>query len=114
MRTLLVVIIITIASIKCSSTLAADPVQRLNLELEALVNNLDSDSEDFATSDKLSLDPWDTFGVGAGTLTIHKRSLCPNGVGNLGFNSFNFLTFMLMTFNAVASKLCKLLYVARL
>ena len=32
-----------------------------------------------------------------------KRSPCPSGVGNFGFNSFNFLTFMVMTFNAVAN-----------
>ena len=31
-----------------------------------------------------------------------KRS-CPSGVGNLGFNSFNFLTFMVMLFNAIAN-----------
>jgi len=31
------------------------------------------------------------------------RSPCPSGVGNFGFNSFNFLTFMVMTFNAVAN-----------
>lgn len=31
------------------------------------------------------------------------RSPCPSGVGNLGFNSFNFLTFMVMVFNAVAN-----------
>ena len=37
---------------------------------------------------------------------LHKRlprSPCPSGVGNFGFNSFNFLTFMVMTFNAVAN-----------
>ena len=31
-----------------------------------------------------------------------KRS-CPSSVGNMGFNSFNFLTFMVMVFNAVAN-----------
>ena len=31
------------------------------------------------------------------------RSPCPGGVGNYGFNSFNFLTFMVLVFNAVAN-----------
>ena len=33
----------------------------------------------------------------------HPRSPCPSGVGRFGFNSFNFLTFMVMVFNAVAN-----------
>jgi len=32
-----------------------------------------------------------------------KRGACPSGVGNMGFNSFNFMTFMLLTMNAVAN-----------
>lgn len=32
-----------------------------------------------------------------------KRSSCPGGVGNFGFNSFNFMTFVLLTLNAVAN-----------
>ena len=32
-----------------------------------------------------------------------KRSSCADGAGNLGFNSFNFLTFVIMVFNAVAN-----------
>ena len=31
------------------------------------------------------------------------RSSCPGGVGNLGFNSFNMMTFMLLSLNAVAN-----------
>lgn len=31
-----------------------------------------------------------------------KRQSCPGGVGNFGFNSFNFMTFVLLTMNAVA------------
>lgn len=34
---------------------------------------------------------------------ISKRSVCPDGQGNLGFNSFNFMTFVLLVFNAVAN-----------
>ena len=85
-----------------AGSLATDPVLQLNTEFDALFEGLESGFP--LGSEKLSLDPWDTFGSDGGTLTIHKRSLCPNGVGNLGFTSFNFLTFMLMTFNAVASK----------
>ena len=32
-----------------------------------------------------------------------KRQSCPGGVGNFGFNSFNFMTFVLLTLNAVAN-----------
>ena len=32
-----------------------------------------------------------------------KRQSCPGGVGNFGFNSFNFMTFILLTLNAVAN-----------
>ena len=34
---------------------------------------------------------------------IVKRTPCPSGVGNYGFNSFNFLTFMVMVANVVAN-----------
>ena len=36
-------------------------------------------------------------------LSRNKRSSCPGGVGNFGFNSFNFMTFVLLTLNAVAN-----------
>lgn len=32
-----------------------------------------------------------------------RSSACPGGSGNLGFNSFNFVTFVLLVFNAAAS-----------
>ena len=32
-----------------------------------------------------------------------KRSDCPGGVGNFGFNTYNLLTFMLMSFNHVSN-----------
>ena len=36
-------------------------------------------------------------------LSRSKRQSCPGGVGNFGFNSFNFMTFVLLTLNAVAN-----------
>jgi len=48
---------------------------------------------------RFSLDPLEHF---TGKLRV-KRSGCPGGVGNLGFNSFNFMTFILLTLNAVAN-----------
>ena len=36
-------------------------------------------------------------------LSRQARSPCPSGVGRYGFNSFNFLTFMVLVFNAVAN-----------
>lgn len=35
--------------------------------------------------------------------SITKRDACPGGEGNFGFNSFNFMTFVLLVYNAVAN-----------
>ena len=35
--------------------------------------------------------------------SIRKRSACDNGKGNYGINSFNFLAFILLTYNVVAN-----------
>ena len=48
--------------------------------------------------EKLSVDLEDNF-----IHNIEKRTPCPSGVGNYGFNSFNFLTFMVMVANVVAN-----------
>jgi len=51
---------------------------------------------------KFSVDPFENFGLKNPRIT--RRSTCAgSGVGNLGFNSFNFLTFMVLTFNAIAN-----------
>ena len=34
---------------------------------------------------------------------IQKRSCSSGGVGNMGFNSFNFMTFIVLVFNAVVN-----------
>jgi hypothetical protein len=59
-------------------------------------------SQSVKSIDKFSLDIFDSFGTADKGLRT-KRSPCPSGVGNFGFNSFNFLTFMVMVFNAVAN-----------
>ena len=38
-----------------------------------------------------------------GVHKIQKRSCSSGGVGNLGFNSFNFMTFIVLVFNAVVN-----------
>ena len=38
-----------------------------------------------------------------GVHKIQKRSCSSEGVGNLGFNSFNFMTFIVLVFNAVVN-----------
>ncbi len=79
--------------------------------LKAKLKELRSDLTQFKTNKKpevkneaFSLDPFETFSkspVFAKKKT--KRSACDNGKGNLGFNSFNFLAFILLTFNVVAN-----------
>ena len=32
-----------------------------------------------------------------------KRSDCPGGIGNFGFNTYNLITFMLMSFNHISN-----------
>merc|ERR1712192_66592 len=48
----------------------------------------------------MSLDPEENFGKKK-LLQRQTRQACPGGVGNFGFNSFNFMTFVLLTLNAV-------------
>jgi hypothetical protein len=50
-------------------------------------------------SGPFSLDPKDTFGIS----TRVTRGACDNGKGNYGINSFNFMAFVLLTFNVVAN-----------
>ena len=38
-----------------------------------------------------------------GDRKIQKRSCPGGGVGNMGFNSFNFMTFIVLVFNAVVN-----------
>lgn len=52
-----------------------------------------------------NLNPALNFGILKDGLRLsrQKRMSCPGGVGNFGFNSFNFMTFVLLTLNAVAN-----------
>ena len=61
-------------------------------------------SRQFHTSDHqlFNLDLKYNFAKGS-SLSRAKRTSCPGGVGNFGFNSFNFMTFVLLTLNAVAN-----------
>ena len=37
------------------------------------------------------------------TVSRNKRSDCPGGIGNFGFNTYNLMTFMLMSFNHISN-----------
>ena len=39
----------------------------------------------------------------SGSRKVKRDSGCPSGEGNYGFNSFNFMTFVLLVFNLVAN-----------
>ena len=43
------------------------------------------------------------FPLDVKTVNRFKRSDCPGGVGNFGFNTYNLLAFMLMSFNQVSN-----------
>lgn len=76
-------------------------VERLNQQLGAHFQEFHA----WSSPDKFSVNPEESFPSHEtkGRRDRVKRSNCPGGIGNLGFNSFNFMTFMLMVFNAVAN-----------
>jgi hypothetical protein len=83
-----------------------DDINRLNSELDTFIESFSNDHIFVQPKKevKFSVDPINNFGNSANGRIFSKRSTqCPGGAGNLGFNSFNFLTFMLMVFNAVAN-----------
>jgi hypothetical protein len=95
-----------------SSTPKLSQTQRIQLEAKfsELRKNLLQVPEDPIVH-KFSVDPIETFGsdltgnsLNAGNvLKLTKRDACPGGNGNYGFNSFNFMTLVLLTFNVVAN-----------
>jgi len=74
---------------------------QLNFMIDSLFSHTGSHNKLF------NLDPSHNFGTTRDKytkrLSRHKRMSCPGGVGNFGFNSFNFMTFVLLTLNAVAN-----------
>ena len=88
-----------------SSALALEV--QLEQELNVFTNqfNFEAKDEDDLGPTKFSVDVFESFEQQQHQdkiLDREKRS-CPSGVGNFGFNSFNFLTFMVLVFNAVAN-----------
>ena len=82
--------------------------QRIQLEAkfyELRKNLSQSPEENSSVVHKFSVDPVETFGADqtGNILKLTKRDACPGGSGNYGFNSFNFMTLVLLTFNVVAN-----------
>jgi len=73
-------------------------VNSLDREFDRELDNLLHQVQNLGTHKTFSLDPEENYGH-----VRNKRSSCPGGVGNLGFNSFNMMTFMLLSLNAVAN-----------
>ena len=72
-----------------------------------LLSELDSKLEEFVTSykpPKFATESTELLSLDYSPV-LHRttRTPCPSGVGNYGFNSFNFLTFMVLVSNAVAN-----------
>ena len=67
----------------------------LQLELEQSLINHKGANE----AKRVDLDQFIEFN----SASISKRSACDNGKGNYGINSFNFLAFILLTYNVVAN-----------
>jgi len=79
--------------------------EKFKVDLEAWRRQLEGeDGGIFASNNRqlMSLDPGENFGKKK-LLQRQTRQACPGGVGNFGFNSFNFMTFVLLTLNAVAN-----------
>jgi len=79
-------------------------IEDFNTQLKLMAERL-FDNENSEESDLFDLNPVNNFGpLGQKhRLSRNKRMSCPGGVGNFGFNSFNFMTFVLLTLNAVAN-----------
>ena len=80
-------------------------VEDFNMQLMLMAEKL-FDNDDSTESNLFDLNPQQTFGRNRDDfkrLSRNKRMSCPGGVGNFGFNSFNFMTFVLLTLNAVAN-----------
>ena len=90
------------------------PSQRIHLDAkfsELRKNLVQSPEDNSSPVYKFSVDPIETFGPdrtgnkfeAGNILKLTKRDACPGGSGNYGFNSFNFMTLVLLTFNVVAN-----------
>merc|ERR1712080_749013 len=76
---------------------------KFKVDLENWRRQLENrDNTSSSSRQLMSLDPGDNFGKKK-LLQRQTRQACPGGVGNFGFNSFNFMTFVLLTLNAVAN-----------
>jgi len=79
--------------------------KKFKADLEEWRRQLEEQGEIFliyGSRQLMSLDPVENFGKQK-LLLRQTRQACPGGVGNFGFNSFNFMTFVLLTLNAVAN-----------
>ena len=83
-----------------------ETLEDFDIQLNFMIDSLFSHTGSLDTK-LFNLDPSHNFGTTQGKyakrLSRHKRMSCPGGVGNFGFNSFNFMTFVLLTLNAVAN-----------
>ena len=79
----------------------------INMDTAIVLNQLDLALSDFNRQfepPKIEVLPYFSFDHSSQAENrLFRRSACPSGVGRFGFNSFNFLTFMVMVFNAVAN-----------
>lgn len=79
----------------------------INMDTAIVLNQLDLALSDFNRHfepPKIEVLPYFSFDQSSqAEHRLFRRSACPSGVGRFGFNSFNFLTFMVMVFNAVAN-----------
>ena len=92
-----------------SSTTADDPDDQNFVLLKQIDQALVEFTNEFKPPDVIPYDAIPKFDLGLDLAfeSDHEKSRlkrsCPSSVGNMGFNSFNFLTFMVMVFNAVAN-----------
>ena len=80
-------------------------IKDFNMQLTLMAERL-FDNDAIKGKTLFDLNPSQNFGPTrdqSKRLSRNKRMSCPGGVGNFGFNSFNFMTFVLLTLNAVAN-----------
>ncbi len=76
---------------------------QLQQELDVYTNQFNFQLDKIEEPQKFSVDVFESFEKNPEVILERQKRSCPSGVGNYGFNSFNFLTFMVLVFNAVAN-----------
>ena len=90
---------ILILSVGTEFHIPEDQLLRFQTGLDVILENIHDDVNHSQQSRKFSVKAPEDFSRSR----VARDSGCPGGEGNYGFNSFNFMTFVLLVFNLVTA-----------